>query len=350
MLELRNISKGYSGFCLKEVSFTVEQGDYFILLGESGAGKSMALETIAGLVVPDSGDIFLDGKNITNEKIQHRKIGLVFQDHAVFPHLTVAENIAYSLHGNEMSKEEKHHKVTAVANELGIAELLSRKPGALSGGELQRVALGRTLIQQPVILLLDEPLSSLDTRLKGDLRRLLRAIHRKGQTILHVTHDYEEALSLGTRIAVIHKGRIIQTGTPAEVFHHPKSEFVAHFIGVRNFFAAKLVTRHQAAYAYTSNNAEVRIVTDMPDGDGFILIRGEDILLSATPVETSATNNFQGTVAEIVPNAGGIDVTIDAGIELHALITPESLEKLGLRTGTICWVHVKATAVRFINK
>ncbi|MCX6306243.1 MAG: ABC transporter ATP-binding protein [Bacteroidetes bacterium] len=350
MLELRNISKQFADFCLADVSFSVERGDYFILLGESGAGKSMVLETIAGLVAPDSGTVLINGRDITTEKIQHRRIGLVFQDHAVFPHLTVGENIAYSLHGAAMSREEKHNRVKAIASELGIGDLLARRPSTLSGGELQRVALGRTLIQQPEVLLLDEPLSSLDPRLKGELRRLLRAIHRKGQTILHVTHDYEEALSLGNRIAVIHKGTIIQSGTPAEVFHHPTSEFVAHFIGVKNFFAVSLVSENQVTFAYTNNNVPVRIVTDVTGEEGFILIRGEDILLSAMPVESSATNNFPGTILEIVPNAGGVEVTIDLGIELHATITRESLEKLALQTGKTCWVHFKATAVKFINK
>ncbi|MFZ4523141.1 MAG: ABC transporter ATP-binding protein [Bacteroidales bacterium] len=350
MLELRRVSKWFEDFCLQEVSFSVEQGDYFILLGESGAGKSMVIETIAGLVGPDSGTILLHQKDITREKIQHRKIGLVFQDHAVFPHLSAGENIGYSLHGSKMSKEEKHRKIQAIADELGIGELLKRMPGTLSGGELQRVALGRTLIQEPSILLLDEPLSSLDSRLKSDLRRLLRAIHRKGQTILHVTHDYEEALSLGTKIAVIHQGKIIQSGSPSEVFHHPKSEFVAHFIGVKNFFPVKLVTENNVTFAHTGNNIPVRIVTDNPDSEGFILIRGEDILLSVGPVDTSATNNLSGTVVEIVPTTVGVDVTIDAGIEIHALVTRESVEKLALTSGSLCWVHFKATAVRYINK
>lgn len=350
MLELRNISKKFRDFSLENVSFSVDKGDYFILLGESGAGKSMVLETIAGLVKPDSGNIILESTDVTTEKIQKRKTGLVFQDHAVFPHLTVAENISYSLHGTNIGKEVKHERVKAIANELGIGKLLHRKPGTLSGGELQRVALGRTLIQDPMVLLLDEPLSSLDSRLRGDLRRLLRTLHHKGQTIVHVTHDYEEALSLGTKIAVIHHGTIIQTGTPAEVFHHPKSEFVARFIGVKNFFEVSLVTVNQSSFAYTRGNVPIRIVTEQPDGEGFILIRGEDVLLSALPVETSATNNFSGTVVEIVPGKVGVEVTIDAGMELHALITLESLEKLGLKTGKICWAHFKATAVKFINK
>jgi molybdopterin-binding protein len=174
-------------------------------------------------------------------------------------------------------------------------------------------------------------------------------IHRNGQTILHVTHDYEEALSLGTRIAVINEGRIIQTGTPSEVFHHPKSEFVAHFVGVKNFFPASLVMENNASFAVTGNNIRIRIVNEETRGEGFVLIRGEDILLSNEPIETSATNNFTGRVTEVVPTLGGMDITIDIGIEIHALITRESLVKLEIREGNICWVHFKATAVRFIR-
>jgi molybdopterin-binding protein len=349
VLTLRNISKRFPEFSLEEISFTVGQGDYFILLGESGAGKSMLLETIAGLVIPDSGTIFLNGKDITGEKIQARNIGLVFQDHAVFPHLTVSENIIYALHNSTLSKNKKREKVNNIAKELGIIDLLNRRPDTLSGGELQRVALGRTLIQEPKILLLDEPLASLDTRLKGELRRLLRIIHRNGQTILHVTHDYEEALSLGTRIAVINEGKIIQEGTPAEVFHHPKSEFVAHFVGVKNFFRARLVFENNTSFAVTDNNIHIRIVSEEDKVEGFVLIRREDILLSNEPVETSATNNFIGRIAEVVPSSGGMDITIDIGIEIHALVTIESQVKLDLREGNNCRVHFKATAVRFIR-
>ena len=349
MLELRDINIQLGDFSLEGININVSRGDYFILLGVSGAGKSMLLETIAGLVKPDSGTIRLNCFDITNEKIQNRNIGLVFQDHAVFPHLTVSENIIYALHNSQLSKNEKREKVKNIAKELDITELLNRRPETLSGGELQRVALGRTLIQQPKILLLDEPLASLDTRLKGELRRLLRMIHRKGQTILHVTHDYEEALSLSTRIAVINEGKIIQAGTPMEVFHHPKSEFVAHFVGVKNFFPASVVMEDKVSFAVVDNNIHFRIVTEESGFEGFVLIRGEDILLSNELVETSATNNFTGRVTEVVPSLGGMDVTIDIGIEIHALITRESQLKLGISEGNICWVHFKATAVRFIR-
>jgi molybdopterin-binding protein len=174
-------------------------------------------------------------------------------------------------------------------------------------------------------------------------------IHRKGQTILHVTHDYEEALSLGTRIAVINEGKIIQEGTPAEVFHHPKSEFVAHFVGVKNFFPASLVIENKASFAITDNNIRIRIVSEEDGVEGFVLLRGEDILLSNEQIETSATNNFIGRVTEVVPSSGGMDITIDIGIEIHSLITRESQLKLDITEGNNCWVHFKATAVRFIR-
>jgi molybdopterin-binding protein len=349
MLELKNIDVRLGDFSLKEICFHVNRGDYFILLGVSGAGKSMLLETIAGLVKPESGTISLDGIDITEERIQKRNIGLVFQDHAVFPHLTVRENIIYALHHSHISSEQKKQRVEKIATELNITGLLDRRPGTLSGGELQRVALGRTLVQEPKVLLLDEPLASLDSRLKGDLRRLLRMIHRKGQTILHVTHDYEEALSLGTRIAVIHEGIIIQEGTPAEVFHHPKSEFVAHFVGVKNFFPVKTVLKDNTLFAISENGIHFRLMGEEAGKEGFLMVRGEDILLSAEAVETSATNNFKGKITEMVTSTSGIDVTIDMGIELHALVTPESVKNMDLKEGKSCWAHFKATGVRFIR-
>jgi len=347
MLELKNITKRFSDFSLKDISFRVGKGDYFVLLGESGAGKSMLLETIAGLVQPESGTILMNNIDITHQKIQNRKIGLVFQDHAVFPHMSVHENIAYSLHGGKLTREEKKERVRKIAEQLSITDLLNRKPSTLSGGELQRVALARTLIQQPIILLLDEPLASLDSRIKSDLRSLLRKIHRQGQTILHVTHDYEEALSLGNRIAVIHDGTIVQEGNPEDVFRNPRSEFVAHFVGVRNFFKGTL-TGANSNSILVEKKVAIKLLPPGNGPDGFVLIRGEDIILSNNDFESSATNNFEGTITEIIPGVRGIDVVVDIGMPLHALITAESLFNLELTEGKRIWVHFKATAVRFI--
>ena len=349
MLTVRGITKQFGDFSLKNVSFTVNQGDYFILLGESGAGKSMVLETIAGLVKPDSGTILLDDHDITREKIQHRRIGLVFQDHAVFPHLKVRENIAYALHGRKFSTATKKATVDAVSRQLSIDHLLDRRPYALSGGELQRVALARTLVQEPRILLLDEPLASLDNRLKTELRALLRSIHHNGHTLIHVTHDYEEALSLGTRIAIMDKGTVVQEGSPENVLLHPQSEFVAHFAGLRNFFPVTLHTQQGRSWAQTGN-LKINLVTEETRNEGYILLRGEDIILSNDPVDTSMTNNFQGKVTEIVLSRYGNEITINIGITLHALVTPGSVMKLGLSIGKEIWVHFKATAVKYIAR
>ena len=349
MLELKHISKKFPAFALEDVSFRVERGDYFILLGESGAGKSMVLETIAGLVKPEKGSMVMEGRDITREKIQERGIGLVFQDHAVFPHLKVSENIAYSLHGSKLDRKERARKVSSVCEQLGIGSLGGRHPSTLSGGELQRVALARTLIQEPRILLLDEPLASLDTRLKADLRALLRRIHRSGQTIVHVTHDYEEALSLGTRIAVIDRGRIVQEGTPEEVFQYPRSGFVAHFAGIRNFFPATINPGIGEAIARIGEGMEVSLPAGEPGGQGFIIIRGEDVVLSGEPFESSMVNHFKGTVIEMEPSGNGIVVTVDTGVRMHALITPGSVSRLGIAEGATVWVHFKSSAVRFIR-
>jgi molybdopterin-binding protein len=349
MLRIDKISKRYPGFALNDVSFSVGRGDYFILLGQSGAGKSMILEIIAGLVKPDAGSVYLDEADITHEKIQNRKVGLVFQDYAVFPHLSVKENIAYSLHGKKLSHKEKHDKVLSVSSMLGISGLLKRKPGTLSGGELQRVALARTLIQQPSVLLLDEPLVSLDSMIKTELRSLLRQIHRNGQTILHVTHDYEEALSLGTKIAVINNGSIVQEGSPEEVFRSPKSEFVAHFVGIRNFFRTELKRTHEGCFAVVDERIRFRVETDEQEGPGWMILRAEDVFLSKEAVQSSALNNFSGTVTEIAPAIKGIDVIIDTGIRIHAIVTEESIRTIGIKEGSELWVHFKATAARFIS-
>lgn len=350
MLKLKDISKKNPGFDLRGISFEVLRGDYFMLLGESGAGKSMVLETIAGLVTPDSGSLFLNGRDITRVKIQDRGIGLVFQDHAVFPHMTVYENMHYALHGSSRSRQERKKEIGKMATRFGIAPLLHRQPGTLSGGELQRVALARTLIQSPQLLLLDEPLSSLDTRLKAELRLLLRQIHREGQTILHVTHDYEEALALGTRVAVIDHGEIVQQGAPMEVFNAPRSEFVAHFTGIRNYFPATLTRQNEIETALVNNKLAFRTVSNEPVGEGFLLIRGEEVLLSDGPVETSATNNFEGVVTDVIPSVNGTEVTLNIGIPLRALVTPESVARLRITEGKRLWAHVKGVAVKFITR
>jgi len=348
MLELRNISCSFPEFSLDDISFSVCDGEYFILLGESGAGKSLLLETIAGLNPVKSGTLLLDGKDITREKIQNRGIGLVFQDHAVFPHLSVKENIAYPMKGKHLSAPEKDKIIEEITHILQISKLLNRKPATLSGGELQRVALARALVQRPKVLLLDEPLSATDSKLRSELRTLLRQINRMGQTIIHVTHDFDEAVSLADRIAIMNQGSIVQSGAPQEIFGNPVNGFVAHFAGIRNFF--KVAIEHQDGKCIARPGKDVPVVIGeyTENNSGYILIRNEDILLSSSTFESSALNNFEGLVTDLYPSRSGMEVVIDIGIRLHAQISRESAIKLKLAQDEKIWVHFKASSVRLI--
>jgi molybdopterin-binding protein len=345
MLELKNISLSNPGFSLNDISFKVNKGEYFILLGMSGAGKSMLLEMIAGLTNPDSGEIVLKGKNIERSKPYEREVGLVFQDHAIFPHLTVGANIGYALKRQKLSHSAKQELIKSIADRIHIGQLLYRQPSTLSGGELQRVALARTLVQKPEVLLLDEPLAAIDAKLKSEIRSLLRQLNREGQTIVHVTHDFDEAISLANRIAIIHEGKIIQTGTPEEVFGNPLSEFVAHFIGIRNFFKAKLIETETGCIAELVKGLCIVSTQKSGSGDGYLMIRGEDLTLSVENYESSARNNFMGKIIEVSGSRTGIDVIVDIGVPIHVCISKESLHHLGLTEGKSVWVHFKASAV-----
>ncbi|MCU0410490.1 MAG: ABC transporter ATP-binding protein, partial [Bacteroidales bacterium] len=243
-LRTEKVSKRLEAFSLKEITLEVSKGDYYVLLGRSGAGKTQLLELICGLTSPDSGKIYLDGEEITHKRVQERGIGMVFQDFSLFPHYTVRDNIAYPLNIRKMPKEEQEKRIDHVAEEMNITHLLSRKPYYLSGGEKQRVALARTLVTDPRVLLLDEPMASVDASLKDSIRRMLRRLNREGQTIIHVTHDFGEAISLASRVGVMHNGRIIQEGTPLEVFNHPVNRFVARYAGIKNFFRATFITSY----------------------------------------------------------------------------------------------------------
>jgi molybdate/tungstate transport system ATP-binding protein len=348
MLELRNISCSFPGFRLTEISFSVADGEYFILLGESGAGKSLLLEAIAGLNPIKSGNLLLDGKDITNVNIQQRGIGLVFQDQAVFPHLSVKENIAYPLKGKHLSKSDKENIIGDISEILQISKIIYRRPATLSGGELQRVALARALVQKPKVLLLDEPLSATDSKLRSELRALLRQINRMGQTIIHVTHDFDEAVSLADRIAIMNQGTIVQSGTPQEVFGNPVNGFVAHFAGIRNFFKAVIEEHNGTCIARPAKAVAIVIDDSMDTDSGYILIRNEDILLSPSAFESSALNNFEGKIVDIYPSRSGMEVVIDIGITLHAQISRESALKLELSEGKNTWVHFKASSVKLI--
>jgi len=349
MLELTGISKDYGAFRLQDITLEVPDGSYYVMLGPSGAGKTQILEIITGLMKADAGSLKADGLEMTGMESRHRPIGIVFQDLAVFPHLNVERNIAFGLRGKGLISNEIMQKVMEQASRMNIEGLLGRMPGHLSGGELQRVALARTLIRQPRYLLLDEPLSSLDVQLRQEMFGLLKKIHREGQTILHVTHDYEETMVLATHVAVVNQGRIVQNGTVGEVFHHPRSEFVARFTGIKNYFPAAISEASQPVVAKLANGVGIRVSSDEKPGKGYVMIPGEEIILSNHKVETSAANQFKGHVLEVFNIPGGMEVLVDASIPLFVKVTGESLDNLQLTPGKETWVSFKASGVRFIR-
>ena len=325
MLSVRNISKDLASFAINDVSFEVTANQYFVLLGRTGVGKSVLLETIAGLVQPDAGRILLEGKDITNEKIQKRNIALVFQNSTLFPHMTVYDNIAYPLRCRN-GKTKIGQRVDELAEDFELSHLLSAKPQTLSGGESQRVSLARAVASEPQCLLLDEPLSSLDTKSRSQMRALLRKIHAQSQMqIVHVTHDYTEAVSLATHVAVMEDGTIRQIGTVEQIFQHPKSDFV---------FSGLILS----------------VLSDCPAGPGFVCVRSEDVMISNKTSPTSARNNFEGAIVDIVPAGAGVEIIVDIGVEIAAMVTSESVKSLKLDYGKKVWVSFKASAIKYVEE
>jgi putative spermidine/putrescine transport system ATP-binding protein len=218
-----------------DVDLDIAAGEFFTLLGPSGSGKTTMLRVIAGFERPDAGRVELQGVDVTRVAPSQRAVNTVFQDYALFPHMSVAENVEYGLRVKGISRRERRERVGEVLERVRLPGLGDRKPSALSGGQRQRVALARAIVNRPPVLLLDEPLGALDLKLRQEMQTFLKALQRDlGITFVYVTHDQEEALTMSDRLAVFNEGRIDQVGAPAEVYEHPQSEFVAGFVGVSN--------------------------------------------------------------------------------------------------------------------
>ncbi len=244
-IEVSQLSQTYESgsAAVNELSFTVKKGEFFIIMGPSGSGKTTLLKCIAGLLIPDSGKIFLDKLDITPLPPHKRNVSLIFQDFALFPHMTVFENIAFGLKLKKVSRAEIEREVKEILELIGLPNVAQRFPRQLSGGEKQRVAIARSLVVKPKVLLFDEPLANLDYRLQRKMEEELKELHRKlGLTFIYVTHNQEQALSLGDRVMLINKGVIEQIGSPMEIYMHPRNVFTARFLGEINLIRGR-VTR-----------------------------------------------------------------------------------------------------------
>jgi len=234
-VELREVTKEWESFKLKLSDLRIKDGEFMTILGPSGCGKTTTLRMIAGLEKPDSGEILFNGEPINDLPPYERNIGIVFQDYALFPHMTVFRNVAFGLEMRRLPREEVKKKVGHALELVGLRGLENRYPEQLSGGQQQRVALARALVVEPEVLLLDEPLSNLDAKIREHLRGEIKRIQRElGITTIYVTHDQEEAMAISDRIAVMNVGTVEQVGTPLELYYHPRTEFVARFLGTSN--------------------------------------------------------------------------------------------------------------------
>jgi putative spermidine/putrescine transport system ATP-binding protein len=238
-VRLTGVRKTYGDVvAVDHVDLEIEPGEFFTLLGPSGSGKTTTLRLIAGFERPDQGRVELSGADVTNRAPYERDVNTVFQDYALFPHMTVAENVAYGLRVKSVPRAERKLRVEEILRVVRLPDVAGRKPIQLSGGQRQRIALARALVNGPKVLLLDEPLGALDLKLRQEmqieLRRIQRDVSEVGITFVYVTHDQEEALTMSDRLAVFNEGRIEQLGTPAEVYEHPATEFVAGFVGISN--------------------------------------------------------------------------------------------------------------------
>ncbi|QSZ67681.1 ATP-binding cassette domain-containing protein [Methanofollis aquaemaris] len=346
MLQIEHVSKDMGEFVLKDATLQVNDGEYLVIIGPTGAGKTILLETLAGIYPPDSGRMILDGRDITDAPPRERRISMVYQDYMLFPHLTVAENIGFGLKNQKVERSEIEEKVREAAQFLGIDHLLHRYPETLSGGEQQRAAIARAIVMEPALLLLDEPLSALDGRTREKLRRELRHLHDLyGITVIHVTHNFEEVFSLADRVAVIRGGEIVQVGEPHEVFRKPNCEFVANFVGVENLFKGTCV-RKDGISEVTVDGVRMISTASVDVDEVCVSIRPEEILISPRPIDSSARNRYSGTVQEIADNGATVRITVDCGIPLAVLITRQGYLEMGLVEGGTVSVAFKASSVQ----
>ncbi|MBV9957852.1 MAG: ABC transporter ATP-binding protein [Acidobacteria bacterium] len=354
-LSLNNISKNYGATAaVRELSLEVERGEFFGLLGPSGCGKTTTLRMIAGLELPDAGRIELDGRDLTQLSPERRGFGMVFQNYALFPHLNVFENVAFGLRARKRPAAEVSSKVADALALVQLPGYEKRRVEELSGGQQQRVAIARAIVIEPLLLLFDEPLSNLDVALREETRRELRElVKRLGLTAIYVTHDQDEAFALCDRIGVMSGGRLLQTGTPRELYERPQSLGVARFLGRNNFIEAMRLSKQHDAHGEFKTLAGGHTL--------YVPVSAEDLgpinkpaVLSIRPEHISITqgasfpadNVLRATVREVNFAGATTTVRLDAdGLQLEALV----LRLVGLAPGDSCMVGLPPGRINILK-
>ena len=305
-IKVDGITKTFGTFtAVDQVDLEIFRGELFCLLGASGCGKTTLLRILAGLETPTSGKVWIDGVDMTQMPAYERPVNMMFQSYALFPHMNVAQNVAYGLKRDGTPKEEISERVDQILTMVELSGFTKRKPHQLSGGERQRVALARALVKRPKVLLLDEPLAALDKRLREQTQfELMRIQEQLGVTFIVVTHDQEEAMTLATRIAVMDEGRFIQVGPPTDLYENPDNRFIASFIGSVNLFAGCALTHSNDLYTIALKKHDLQCQVEhtqhLDNGSSiWLAVRPEKITISRTPTASEKMNQLIGTVDDI---------------------------------------------------
>ncbi|WP_254119675.1 ABC transporter ATP-binding protein [Bacillus sp. FJAT-29790] len=337
-VEVKNVEKNYGNYkALNSVSLHVNNGEFLTILGPSGSGKTTLLKIISGFEFPSSGSVWIGNKEVTNTPPHLRGIGMVFQNYALFPHMTVYENIQFPLSMRKIPKKEVHEKVLHALELIQLSDFKNYYPGQLSGGQKQRVALARAIVFDPPVLLLDEPLGALDKQLRTQMQLEIKKLQEKLKiTTISVTHDQEEALTMSTRICIINKGQIEQVGTPIEIYENPVNRFIANFIGETNLIDGQVMEVTKDEVLVKSNRGElIRIIQPNQNlkhnHKATLAIRPEVINIDSSniPVE----NQFHGVVKEVVYMGDSVrcKVLTEKGDSLN--IKVNSMENSSIQTG-----------------
>jgi len=352
MIELRNVTKRYGSIVANDhINLSIRRGELMTLLGPSGCGKTTALRCITGHNIPDEGRVFIDGQDMTEVPTHKRELGMVFQNFALFPHMTVFENVEFPLMIRGLSKAERRERVMEALRLIRMEGYEKHYPRQISGGQQQRVGLARALVYHPKVLLLDEPLSNLDAKLREEMRFEIRdLIDRLGITAVYVTHDQAEALALSDRVAVMHAGRIEQVGTPDEIYDSPQSRFVADFIGLSDFIEGKVtaVDTNQGRATIRVDDLEVVI----PAGPGMTLNRNVLLFIRPNNVELwpashqDGINVFPGVVSKMTYLGDRADYRIKMGEGLILRVQTDG--KVRFEEGENVKVHLPVDFCRTI--
>ena len=323
-LEIENLEKRFAAVeVLKNINLSIEEGGFLVLVGPSGCGKSTLLNTIAGLETVTSGEIRINGRRVNELHPSRRDIAMVFQSYALYPNMTVAQNIAFGMEIRKVPKEERDKAVSEVAETLQISHLLARKPSQLSGGQRQRVAMGRALVRRPQVFLFDEPLSNLDAKLRVDMRIEIKRLHQSmKRTIVYVTHDQIEAMTLATRIAVLKDGVLQQFGTPAEIYNQPANLFVADFMGSpsMNLLPATITRQGNALRLLLSQRSGEPLSLDLAGAPGDLAAhQGSQVIFGIRPEAMTDPDGADRSAKSLVEAPCSIEVVEPAGSDTFAV-------------------------------